>query len=110
MFLTASVGILSADCAACGVTCFLGLYHALMVLLLLLQVSVVCFYFFDKTWEEDLPPDSTGDSSTNYILRSPTSHNAANRVCLPSRTGSPRAFGRWPVPCSTDHNINSTCP
>eukprot|EP00892_Ulva_mutabilis_P011099 jgi/Ulvmu1/8361/UM042_0067.1 len=61
VFLTASVGIASADCAACGVTCFLGLYHALMVLLLLLQVSVVCFYFFDKSWEEDLPPDTTGE-------------------------------------------------
>ena len=38
VFVTASVGILSADCAGCGVTCLLGLYHALMVLLLLIQV------------------------------------------------------------------------
>jgi hypothetical protein len=60
VFVTASVGILSADCAGCGVTCFLGLYHALMVLLLLIQISVVCFYFFDKSWEKDLPKDTTG--------------------------------------------------
>lgn len=60
VFITASIGIISADCAACGVTCFLGLYHALMVLMLLLQIAVVCFYFFDKSWESDLPADSTG--------------------------------------------------
>eukprot|EP00892_Ulva_mutabilis_P006589 jgi/Ulvmu1/4301/UM002_0022.1 len=59
--MTASIGILSADCAACGVTCFLGMYHALMVLLLLLQICLVCFYFFDKSWEDDLPPDTTGE-------------------------------------------------
>lgn len=61
VFVTASIGILSADCAACGVTCFFGMYHALMVLLLLLQVSLVCFYFFDKSWEHELPPDATGE-------------------------------------------------
>ena len=60
VFITASVGILSADCAGCGVTCFLGLYHALMVLLLLIQIAVVCFYFFDKSWENELPHDRTG--------------------------------------------------
>lgn len=60
VFVTASIGILSADCAACGVTCFLGLYHALMVLMLLIQIIVVCFYFSDKSWESDLP-DSTGE-------------------------------------------------
>ena len=60
VFITASVGILSADCAGCGVTCFLGLYHAFMVLLLLVQISVVCFYFFDNHWEHDLPKDTTG--------------------------------------------------
>jgi hypothetical protein len=60
VFITASVGILSADCAGCGVTCFLGLYHALMGFLLLVQIAVVCFYFFDKSWEDDLPPDTTG--------------------------------------------------
>lgn len=60
VFITASVGILSADCAACGVTCFLGLYHALMVFLLLIQIAAVCFYFFDKSWEDDLPDDTTG--------------------------------------------------
>jgi hypothetical protein len=64
VFVTASIGILSADCAACGVTCFLGLYHALMVLMLLLQIAVVCFYFFDKSWESDLPADSTGAPSS----------------------------------------------
>jgi hypothetical protein len=31
-----------------------------MVLMLLLQIAVVCFYFFDKSWESDLPADSTG--------------------------------------------------
>ena len=73
VFITASIGILSADCAACGVTCFLGLYHALMVLMLLLQIAVVCFYFFDKSWEKDLPTDSTGECPCTHrpISRSP---------------------------------------
>lgn len=81
IFITASIGILSADCAACGVTCFLGMYHALMVLLLLLQISLVCFYFFDKSWEHELPPDATGvlmhlGGHSNHL------HQVVQRGCI----------------------------
>ena len=79
MFITASIGIISADCAACGVTCFLGLYHALMVLMLLLQIAVVCFYFFDKSWESDLPADSTGVCPSTHHPIVTSRPNAQNK-------------------------------
>ena len=80
VFLTASVGILSADCAGCGVTCLLGLYHALMVLLLLIQISVICFYFFDNKWESDLPKDTTG------ALRGAAPASLCAAACARTRT------------------------
>jgi len=60
LFLTASLGVLSADCVTCGITCFVGLYHALLFLQLLLQAGVIGYCLFDKSWQHNLPHDETG--------------------------------------------------
>lgn len=50
LFTTASVGVLSADLAACGVSVFVfGCYHALMMVLIMLQLAALVFYYTNKT-------------------------------------------------------------
>ena len=51
-----------------------------------MQVSVVCFYFLDRSWEQDLPPDTTGaphcvDCSHECTASGMIFHMSAPQVC-----------------------------
>ena len=59
LFVTASVGVLSADLAACGVGVFIfGCYQALMMVLVVLQLAALVFYHTDSLRKRRSPPDS----------------------------------------------------
>eukprot|EP00892_Ulva_mutabilis_P011100 jgi/Ulvmu1/8362/UM042_0068.1 len=51
MFLTASLGIVAADCASCGMAWVYRLHNTLMLLLLLSQIAAI-WYFLQNNYEK----------------------------------------------------------
>ncbi|CAL5432402.1 unnamed protein product [Camellia sinensis] len=46
--------------------CCLTCYAVLMILLILVELACAAFIFFDKSWEDDIPTDKTGDFDMIY--------------------------------------------
>ncbi|OWM64101.1 tobamovirus multiplication protein 2A-like [Punica granatum] len=47
-------------------TFFLSCYAVLIILLILVELGCAAFVYFDKSWEEELPTDKTGDFTMIY--------------------------------------------
>ncbi|KAI4364785.1 hypothetical protein MLD38_020833 [Melastoma candidum] len=48
--------------------CCLSFYAMLVFLLILVELGCAAFIYFDKSWEDDIPTDKTGDFSMIYEL------------------------------------------
>ncbi|KAF4362602.1 hypothetical protein CsatB_004464 [Cannabis sativa] len=48
--------------------CCLSCYSVLVVLLILAELGCAAFIFFDKSWEEEIPTDKTGDFDKIYAF------------------------------------------
>uniref|UniRef100_A0A7N0RCR6 Tobamovirus multiplication protein 2A n=1 Tax=Kalanchoe fedtschenkoi TaxID=63787 RepID=A0A7N0RCR6_KALFE len=46
--------------------CCLSCYSVLVILLILVQVGLAAFIYFDKSWESEIPTDKTGDFDMIY--------------------------------------------
>ncbi|KAJ4958497.1 hypothetical protein NE237_025608 [Protea cynaroides] len=73
IFLFIGVGAILFVISCCGcigaVTrngCCLSCYSLLVILLILAELGCAAFIFFDKSWEEELPTDKTGDFDMIY--------------------------------------------
>ncbi|PON31144.1 Tetraspanin/Peripherin [Parasponia andersonii] len=48
--------------------CCLSCYSVLVILLILVELGCAAFIFFDKSWEEEIPTDKTGDFDKIYAF------------------------------------------
>ncbi|KAL5551216.1 hypothetical protein UlMin_001392 [Ulmus minor] len=73
LFIGIGVIIFVISCFGCvgAVTrngCCLSCYSVLVILLILVELGCAAFIFFDKSWEEEIPTDKTGDFDTIYAF------------------------------------------
>ncbi|GKV10735.1 hypothetical protein SLEP1_g22057 [Rubroshorea leprosula] len=71
LFIGVGVVLFIISCFGCigAVTrngCCLSCYSVLVFLLILVELGCAAFIFFDKSWESELPTDSTGDFDMIY--------------------------------------------
>ncbi|KAF5460284.1 hypothetical protein F2P56_020165 [Juglans regia] len=71
LFIAIGVILFVISCFGCigAVTrngCCLTCYSVLVILLILVELGCAAFIFFDKSWEEEIPTDSTGDFDSIY--------------------------------------------
>ncbi|KAG7952458.1 hypothetical protein I3843_12G059900 [Carya illinoinensis] len=71
LFIAIGVILFVISCFGCigAVTrngCCLTCYSVLVILLILVELGCAAFIFFDKSWEEEIPTDSTGDFDLIY--------------------------------------------
>ncbi|XP_009371175.2 tobamovirus multiplication protein 2A [Pyrus x bretschneideri] len=48
--------------------CCLSCYSVLVILLILVELGAAAFIFFDKSWEDEIPTDSSGDFEMIYAF------------------------------------------
>ncbi|KAJ9707097.1 hypothetical protein PVL29_002198 [Vitis rotundifolia] len=70
-FIAVGVILFVISCFGCvgAVTrngCCLSCYALLVILLILIELGCAAFIFFDKSWEDDVPTDKTGDFDMIY--------------------------------------------
>ncbi|KAL3743369.1 hypothetical protein ACJRO7_018636 [Eucalyptus globulus] len=71
LFIGVGVVLFIISCFGCigSVTrngCCLTCYSVLVILLILVELGCAAFIYFDKSWEDDLPTDATGDFDMIY--------------------------------------------
>ncbi|KAG8637853.1 tobamovirus multiplication protein 2A [Manihot esculenta] len=71
LFIGVGVILFLISCFGCigSVTrngCCLCCYSVLVILLILVELGCAAFFFFDKSWKEELPTDKTGDFDMIY--------------------------------------------
>ncbi|CAI9095475.1 OLC1v1031437C1 [Oldenlandia corymbosa var. corymbosa] len=71
LFIGVGVALFIISCFGCIGTstrngCCLTCYAVLVILLILVELGVAGFVFFDKSWQEDIPTDKTGDFGMIY--------------------------------------------
>ncbi|KAG7952460.1 hypothetical protein I3843_12G060000 [Carya illinoinensis] len=71
LFIAIGVILFVISCFGCigAVTrngCCLTCYSVLVILLILVELGCAGFIFFDKSWEKEIPTDSTGDFDSIY--------------------------------------------
>lgn len=63
LFVISCVGCISATTRnGCCLTC----YSVLVILLILVELGCAAFFYFDKSWREEIPADRTGDFNMIY--------------------------------------------
>lgn len=73
LFIGIGVILFVISCFGCvgAVTrngCCLSCYSVLVLLLILAELGCAAFIFFDKTWEDEIPTDKTGDFNMIYAF------------------------------------------
>ncbi|KAF8032775.1 hypothetical protein BT93_D1616 [Corymbia citriodora subsp. variegata] len=71
LFIGVGVVLFIISCFGCIGTvtrngCCLTCYSVLVILLILVELGCAAFIYFDKSWEDDLPTDKTGDFDVIY--------------------------------------------
>lgn len=71
LFIGVGVVLVIISCFGCIGTvtrngCCLTCYSVLVILLILVELGCAAFIYFDKSWEDDLPTDKTGDFGMIY--------------------------------------------
>ncbi|XP_075487015.1 tobamovirus multiplication protein 2A-like [Primulina tabacum] len=73
IYLFIGIGVILVVVACCGCigtcarnVCCLTCYSVLVILLILVELGVAAFMFFDKNWEESIPADRTGNFDMMY--------------------------------------------
>ncbi|KAL3834963.1 hypothetical protein ACJIZ3_009699 [Penstemon smallii] len=73
IYLFTGVGVVVLFVACCGCIsaatrngCCLSCYSVLVILLILVELGCAAFIFFDKSWQEEIPTDKTGNFDTIY--------------------------------------------
>ncbi|KZV40718.1 tobamovirus multiplication protein 2A [Dorcoceras hygrometricum] len=71
LFIGIGVILVIVACGGCIGTCArsrccLTCYSVLVIILILVELGVAAFIFFDKTWQEDIPADRTGNFDMIY--------------------------------------------
>nr|GMC83063.1 tobamovirus multiplication protein 2A [Ipomoea batatas]GMC85138.1 tobamovirus multiplication protein 2A [Ipomoea batatas] len=71
LFIGIGVVLFVISCFGCigGATrngCCLSCYSVLVMLLILVEIGVAAFIFFDKSWKKEIPTDETGNFDTIY--------------------------------------------
>ncbi|XP_073123091.1 tobamovirus multiplication protein 2A [Henckelia pumila] len=73
IYLFIGIGVILVLVACCGCIgtcarngCCLACYSVLIILLILVELGIAAFIFFDKNWEEDIPADRTGNFDMMY--------------------------------------------
>ncbi|KAK4758281.1 hypothetical protein SAY87_019582 [Trapa incisa] len=71
LFIGVGVVLFVISCCGCigAVTrngCCLTCYAILVIILILAQLGIAAFIYFDKSWEDDIPTDKTGDFDMIY--------------------------------------------
>ncbi|VFQ63760.1 unnamed protein product [Cuscuta campestris] len=71
LFIAVGIVICVISCIGCigGATrngCCLSCYSVLIMLLILLELGIAAFIFFDKSWKKEIPTDKTGNFDMIY--------------------------------------------
>ncbi|GAY49664.1 hypothetical protein CUMW_120850 [Citrus unshiu] len=71
LFIGVGVVLFVISCVGCiGATtrngCCLTCYSVLVILLILVELGCAAFFYFDKSWREEIPADRTGDFNMIY--------------------------------------------
>ncbi|XP_030524594.1 tobamovirus multiplication protein 2A-like [Rhodamnia argentea] len=71
LFIGVGVVLVIISCFGCIGTvtrngCCLTCYSVLVILLILVELGCAAFIYFDKSWEDDVPTDKTGDFDMIY--------------------------------------------
>ncbi|PKI46906.1 hypothetical protein CRG98_032717 [Punica granatum] len=71
LFIGVGVVLFVISCCGCIGTvtrngCCLTCYAILVILLILAQLGIAAFIYFNKSWEDDIPTDKTGDFAMVY--------------------------------------------
>jgi hypothetical protein len=93
LFITASVGVLSTDLASCGVGVFcFGCYHALMIVLVALQLAALVLYYTYMVQYQRTDADS-GEflpAETDLWTTAQSDHSSVRPQCMYDRSSHPK--------------------